>query len=114
MRMKKQKAKWLIFGGLALLLVLVSISGGISLYHTLTQKQAGTRTITLGAQHAASAPTPFMYRPYYGSRSISSRTVSFVDHDKPWYDYDGVFVRYDGQKWTGVSIGYLHRRRQLL
>jgi len=54
---------------------------------------------------AATAPTPFMHRPYYGSRSISSRTVSFVDHDHPWYDNDGTFVRYDGSKWTNVSIG---------
>ncbi len=50
-------------------------------------------------------PTPFMHRPYYGSKTILDRTVSFVDHDKPWYADDGVFVRYDGKKWTGVSIG---------
>ncbi len=50
-------------------------------------------------------PTPFMHRPYYGSRTIAQRTVSFVDHDRPWYDNDGVFVRYDGAKWTNVSIG---------
>lgn len=51
------------------------------------------------------APTPFLHRPYYGSQTILQRTVSFVDHDKPWYVDDGIFVRYDGQKWTGVSIG---------
>jgi hypothetical protein len=49
--------------------------------------------------------TPFMHRPYFGSQKISARTVSFVDHDKPWYVSDGIFVRYDGKKWTGVSIG---------
>lgn len=54
---------------------------------------------------AMTTPTPFLHRPYYGSRTISSRTVSFVDHDHPWYDNDGVFVRYDGAKWTNVSIG---------
>ena len=51
------------------------------------------------------APTPFMYRPYYGTQSIAQRTTSFVDHDKPWYVTDGVFVRYDGARWTNVSIG---------
>ncbi len=52
-----------------------------------------------------SAPTPFMHRPYYGSLSVAQRTVSFVDHDQPWYSNDGIFVRYDGAKWTHVSIG---------
>ncbi len=51
-------------------------------------------------------PTPFMYRPYYGSQPISQRTTSFFDHDKPWYAYDGIFVRYDGSRWTSNdSIG---------
>lgn len=50
-------------------------------------------------------PTPFMRRPYYGSKTVAQRTVSFVDHDRPWYDNDGTFVRYDGAKWTNVSIG---------
>jgi len=49
--------------------------------------------------------TPFMHRPYFGNQKISARTVSFVDHDKPWYVTDGIFVRYDGKKWTSVSIG---------
>ncbi|WP_338253266.1 peptidoglycan DD-metalloendopeptidase family protein [Dictyobacter halimunensis] len=42
---------------------------------------------------------PFMHRPYYGYRTIMQRTVSFVDHDKPWYANDGVFVRFDGVSW---------------
>ena len=46
------------------------------------------------------APTPFLYRPYYGNQTIGQRTTSFFDHDKPWYDYDGIFVRYDGTRWT--------------
>jgi len=65
-----------------------------------TQHHTSTKTT-----HASAAPTPFMHRPYYGSRTISSRTVSFVDHDHPWYDNDGTFVRYDGAKWTNVGIG---------
>ncbi|MFL5657875.1 MAG: peptidoglycan DD-metalloendopeptidase family protein, partial [Ktedonobacteraceae bacterium] len=50
-------------------------------------------------------PAPFMHRPYYGSQTVSQRTTSFVDHDKPWYENDGIFVRYDGARWTNVSIG---------
>jgi murein DD-endopeptidase MepM/ murein hydrolase activator NlpD len=60
---------------------------------------------TSSASHAATAPAPFLHRPYYGSRTVSQRTTSFVDHDKPWYVNDGIFVRYDGAKWTNVSIG---------
>src|SRR3989440_98935 len=52
-----------------------------------------------------STPTPFMYRPYYGSQTVAQRTTSFVDHDQPWYANDGIFVRYDGAKWTNASIG---------
>ncbi|HLG75556.1 MAG TPA: peptidoglycan DD-metalloendopeptidase family protein [Ktedonobacteraceae bacterium] len=50
---------------------------------------------------------PFLHRPYYGNSTILQRTVSFVDHDKPWYDYDNKFVRFDGQRWTGnrVAVG---------
>ncbi len=70
---------------------------------TFAQKQSKMqRHVTT---KVATAPAPFMHRPYYGSRTISSRTVSFVDHDHPWYDNDGTFVRYDGSKWTNVSIG---------
>lgn len=52
----------------------------------------------------AGASAPFLHRPYYGSQSVLSRTVSFVDHDKPWYVPDGLFVRFDGQRWSGDSI----------
>lgn len=62
-------------------------------------------TARQGSLQSAKAPKPFMYRPYYGKQTISARTVSFVDHDKPWYDYDGVFVRYDGMKSKSASIG---------
>ncbi len=69
---------------------------------TIAHKQSTTRQYA--STKVNTAPTPFMHRPYYGSRSISSRTVSFVDHDHPWYDNDGTFVRYDGTRWTNVSI----------
>lgn len=39
---------------------------------------------------------PFMHRPYYGYRTIMQRTISFFDHDQPWYSNDGTFVRFDG------------------
>ncbi|GCE25682.1 hypothetical protein KDA_11660 [Dictyobacter alpinus] len=45
----------------------------------------------------------FMHRPYYGNRTIMQRTVSFFDHDKPWYDNDGWFVRFDGVS-GGASV----------
>lgn len=107
--------KRVLLPGLILLVVLANLAGsffvgGVQPLQVHAQAQAqgqmtGKRTVTLAARQQANAPTPFMHRPYYGNRTISSRTVSFVDHDRPWYDYDGVFVRYDGQKWTGVSIG---------
>lgn len=52
----------------------------------------------------AAAPAPFLHRPYYGQQTILSRTISFVDHDKPWYASDGLFVRFDGQRWTNDSV----------
>src|SRR6266571_507401 len=69
-----------------------------STHKSVVQAASLTRTYT-------TAPTPFMHRPYYGSQTVSQRTTSFVDHDRPWYDNDGVFVRHDGAKWTNVAIG---------
>ncbi|GER87053.1 hypothetical protein KDW_12150 [Dictyobacter vulcani] len=46
----------------------------------------------------------FMHRPYYGSRTIMQRTISFMDHDKPWYADDGWFVRFDGVNWGLLSM----------
>jgi hypothetical protein len=85
---------------LALLINIFLLSLASAHKQSAVQHRATTKT-----SHTSVAPTPFMHRPYYGSRSISSRTVSFVDHDHPWYDNDGTFVRYDGAKWTNVSIG---------
>jgi len=55
-------------------------------------------------QLASAAPAPFLRRPYYGPQTVLSRTISFVDHDKPWYVPDGLFVRYDGQRWANDSV----------
>ncbi len=69
-----------------------SVVAGIPISHTQTHTNTN-------------APTPFMYRPYYGTQSIAQRTTSFVDHDEPWYVTDGTFVRYDGARWTNAPIG---------
>ena len=45
-----------------------------------------------------SPPVPFLHRPYYGDRTVIQRTISFFDHDKPWYAPDHTFVRFDGQR----------------
>lgn len=49
------------------------------------------------------APAPFLYRPYYGTETMLSRSVSLFDHDQPWYASDGIFVRYDGQQFKSGS-----------
>ena len=62
-------------------------------------------SVSVPKERQNAAPTPFMHRPFYGNKTVGQRTTSFVDHDKPWYVNDGIFVRYDGAKWTNVSIG---------
>ena len=49
------------------------------------------------------APKPFMHNPYYGTEDFHSRINSYFDHDKPWYVNDGIFVRYDGKRWSGTD-----------
>src|ERR1700694_3618637 len=62
-------------------------------------------TLSAKSKQQNATPVPFMHRPYYGSQTVGQRTTSFVDHDKPWYVNDGIFVRYDGMRWTNVGIG---------
>jgi len=95
---------WRYSISLAVMLALLTNIFLLSLVSAHKQSTTQHSTITK-TTHASAAPTPFMHRPYYGSRTIASRTVSFVDHDHPWYDNDGTFVRYDGAKWTNVGIG---------
>jgi len=80
------------------LALLVSLSGlfGQQLLHLYASDVAQPSHVL----NHNTAPAPFLYRPYYGSQTISQRTTSFFDHDKPWYDSDGIFVRYDGARWT--------------
>jgi murein DD-endopeptidase MepM/ murein hydrolase activator NlpD len=87
-------------------LYIVPYVGSVLIHRGTAQAAATTRNISNNSSfYANSAPTPFMYRPYYGNLTIGQRTTSFVDHDKPWYANDGTFVRYDGTKWTNVAIG---------
>ena len=52
----------------------------------------------------ATAPTPFMHRPYYGNQTVTQRSRSLFDHDQPTYVQDGLFVRYDGARLTNSDI----------
>ena len=100
-------------GALLVLLMTVMISTEIAPTFAQNRQAQGSGSAQNGAvlaQHTGgaqqkAAPTPFLHRPYYGNKTIAQRTVSFVDHDKPWYVNDGIFVRYDGAKWTNVAIG---------
>lgn len=96
----------LVFLWLLVIVTTAAIAGPIAFSHAdprHAQVTDSARSATSRPQYAT--PTPFMHRPYYGSQSVRQRTTSFVDHDKPWYVNDGIFVRYDGAKWTNVAIG---------
>ncbi len=114
------RTRQLLISIVVLLTIFLSMPGISVLTHAATYPgQPGAHRNNVGAPHSvlsrsaqfnapantSSWPTPFMHRPYYGSRTILQRTVSFVDHDKPWYVNDGLFVRYDGARWTNVGIG---------
>ena len=92
---------------LILVVAMIAAIGGPALFsHAApnhSQATASARSTQSKRQNAA--PTPFMHRPFYGSKTVAQRTTSFVDHDKPWYVNDGIFVRYDGARWTNVGIG---------
>ncbi|HVB21154.1 MAG TPA: DUF5719 family protein [Ktedonobacteraceae bacterium] len=90
---------------LVLLALILSITPKVMQSTSPRSIVAGSVILHTNAHANTNAPTPFMYRPYYGTQSIAQRTTSFVDHDKPWYVTDGIFVRYDGARWTNVPIG---------
>jgi murein DD-endopeptidase MepM/ murein hydrolase activator NlpD len=88
-----------------LLIILLSLLGFAGIRFVITQTHAINAGTHLVANYTA--PTPFLHRPYYGNKSILQRTNSYFDHDKPWYDSDGIFVRYDGKEWTsndGIGV----------
>jgi Peptidase family M23 len=93
--MQSKHQKW-FFSSILLLTLLINIS---PLAHA-----APVQTPSATPAKAQGAPAPFMHRPYYGSQTVIQRTISFFDHDRPWYDHDGVFVRYDGLRWTNSDL----------
>ena len=102
--------RWRSFNLIGLFLLVMSLAatvvGPVALTHAAAlQSQTTSSASVVQSKSQAAVPTPFMHRPYYGSKTVAQRTTSFVDHDKPWYVNDGIFVRYDGMKWTNVSIG---------
>lgn len=58
----------------------------------------------MAAQRPHDVPSAFLYRPYYGSATVLQRSASLFDHDSPNYASDGVFVRYDGQTFSGGAV----------
>lgn len=78
----------------AIFLVIVSLPLGIiTRWPTMFQANAAHAS---SYQQDRQYLYPFMHRPYYGYRTIMQRTISFFDHDQPWYSNDGKFVRFDG------------------
>ena len=95
---------------LTLVVTIVAAIGGPAAFSQAAPRYAqasdsARNTGSTNSKQQNATPVPFMHRPYYGSQTVGQRTTSFVDHDKPWYVNDGIFVRYDGAKWTNVTIG---------
>lgn len=108
----RQRRLWriAIFALLALCITGTGLLATVLFFSQPGQKsgQHAARKIVASArvvQQQTGVPTPFLHRPYYGNQTLSQRTISYVDHDHPWYDNDGTFVRYDGTTWTHVGIG---------
>jgi murein DD-endopeptidase MepM/ murein hydrolase activator NlpD len=78
------------------------LNGSVAMPTMLAFKQR--QSMLSGGARAHIGPGPFMHRPYYGSRTVLQRTRSLFDHDKPTYEQDGIFVRYDGTRLTNASI----------
>src|SRR5437660_3252736 len=95
-------AKRWLYPSLIVTLLLLLLSTPIIVAH-ISWGLSSRSNAALG-RVAAAAAAPFLHRPYYGPQSVLSRTISFVDHDEPWYASDGLFVRYDGQHWTNDSV----------
>ncbi len=97
----QSKQKWLRFS-IPLLLLLASVVTGsvavraVSIFNEKPQ--------IFSRNHMRNAPTPFMHRPYYGSRTMTQRMRSLFDHDKPTYEQDGIFVSYTGARLTGNDV----------
>ncbi|MBE3559651.1 MAG: peptidoglycan DD-metalloendopeptidase family protein [Ktedonobacteraceae bacterium] len=93
----KKQAYLLLTITAACLLAIASAASAL-FYSSMTDLEVNATELS------AASGAPFLYRPYYGNQSVLQRTISFVDHDKPWYASDGVFVRYDGRTWKSASL----------
>ncbi len=115
--MQNKSHGWLrsikLFFFLTLVVTIAAATGGPVAFTHAAQRYAqasdsasnAATTLSTKSEQQNATPVPFMHRPYYGSQTVGQRTTSFVDHDKPWYVNDGIFVRYDGMRWTNVAIG---------
>lgn len=94
----KRRSYFYIVAGILLSSVLLILC---ILIVNMLREQEARKPITEGMSVASA---PFLHRPYYGSQTILQRTVSFVDHDKPWYVEDNLFVRFDGKRWANTNV----------
>jgi hypothetical protein len=101
--MRSKKRLYLFIAGGILLVSIVAVL--VVVVVNSLQQPPKKKPVTAGATLVGNPPAPFMLRPYYGDMTVSQRTISFVDHDKPWYVHDNVFVRYDGKRWDHTPIG---------
>jgi murein DD-endopeptidase MepM/ murein hydrolase activator NlpD len=85
--------------------LLLNIMGLSLVTHASSKNPATVQGSTPLKNKDVTQPVAFMHRPFYGNQTITERTTSFFDHDKPWYVNDGIFVRYDGKKWLNTPIG---------
>jgi murein DD-endopeptidase MepM/ murein hydrolase activator NlpD len=97
----QSRQKWL-WVSISLLTLFASVLSGSLVVHavsSLHQRQAA-----FSGNANKQAPTPFMHRPYYGSRTMAQRMRSLFDHDKPDYEADGIFVSYTGTRLVGTNV----------
>ena len=99
--MRKNTYRYYVF---VLCVALVVNVVGFSLLARAATSSASTASTRMMPMNKWQVAKPFMYRPYYGRRTVLQRSISLFDHDKPWYDNDGVFVRYDGKKWRNTEV----------
>jgi hypothetical protein len=88
----------------ALILLIMMLGSALLITADILRERSRQQPVTAGININAANVQPFMHRPYYGSQTILQRTVSFMDHDKPWYEADRYFVRYDGKRWSNATV----------
>jgi murein DD-endopeptidase MepM/ murein hydrolase activator NlpD len=85
-----------IYGTVTLVLSLICLAN--LCFSPIIYAQGQKRSAEYALQHRLQFMRikPFMHRPYYGTKYMIQRSTSYFDHDKPWYDTNGIFVRFDG------------------